>query len=611
MNSLEEIKEHIYSTHTTRCRSYEAIAALDIKTKRVNDICIPISWAICVDNDFFYYSSDFKELKKFLNSFYYDLIIWTYWLGGLYYNLPQEIFGENPEINTGGNGQFFPKEIRTKNRLIFRDSRELSKMTLEDMGAQLGFSSTVNSVAIICKWISLLKDLIGVEKVSQLPISQGKLYRTKVEFSKEFNKNGYIATLSQSQMRYQDGKGIWKDEKTYEKFHNGFRNGLITRDTSKDGKKIKNILYADITSAFPAVMYTKKFPWAFTKINMVGAKDPSFFFSCYRHPTKERCFFGKFTFTNLALKREAPCATVVENTEFVVPAYSGQCWISNEHTYTSTTTTVECTGISLNNSNLTFTTGATQTLSATVTPTNCTQTVTWSSNATGVATVSNGVVTPVSNGTATITATCGSYSATCTVTVSLKTLSSISAVYTQGSSVVYPSTSLNDLKSNLAVTATYSDNTAATITDYTLSGTLTVGNSTVTVTYSGKTTTFNVTVSEESTTTSYVAGYYNDSGTLMTAEHNYVDNNYISVNGGEVYNVNTTVGVENIRFNEYDSSKNFIKRQYGTADSTGKTWDSFTTGSNTAYVRVGFVVLETNDNEADLETLFSNYSCKK
>ena len=297
--------------------------------------------------------------------------------------------------------------------------------------------------------------------------------------------------------------------------------------------------------------------------------------------------------------------------EFVVPAYSGQCWISNEHTSTSTTTTVECTGISLNNSTLTFATGSTQTLSATVTPSNCTQPVTWSSNAQGVATVSNGVVTPVGNGTATITATCGSHSATCTVTVQLKTLSSISAVYTQGDSVVYPSTSLNDLKSNLVVTANYSDSTTATITDYTLSGTLAAGNSTVTVTYSGKTTTFDVTVSEESTTTSYVAGYYNDSGELMQNEHNYVDNKYISVSSGAAYNVNTTVGVANIRFNEYDSSKNFIKRQYGTADSVGKTWDSFTTGSTTAYVRVGFVVLEANDNETYLETLFNNYTCKQ
>ena len=298
--------------------------------------------------------------------------------------------------------------------------------------------------------------------------------------------------------------------------------------------------------------------------------------------------------------------------EFVVPAYSGQCWISNEHTYTPTTTTVECTGISLNNSNLTFTTGTTQTLSATVTPTDCTQTVTWLSNAPGVATVNNGVVTPVSNGTATITATCGSHSATCKVTVSLKTLSSISAVYTQGDSVVYPSTSLNDLKSNLAVTATYSDDTTATITDYKLSGTLTVGNSTVTVTYSGKTTTFNVTVSEEEpTTTSYVAGYYNDSGELVTAEHNYVDNKYIPVESGATYNLNTTVGVENMRWNEYDSNKNFIRRKYDSPDPNGKTWCLCTTSSTTAYVRVGFLVLADKDNEQDLETLFSNYTFKK
>ena len=216
--------------------------------------------------------------------------------------------------------------------------------------------------------------------------------------------------------------------------------------------------------------------------------------------------------------------------EFVVPAYSGQCWISNEHT-----TTVGCTGISLNNSTLTFTTGLTQTLSAIVTPSNCTQPVTWSSDAQGVATVSNGVVIPVSNGTATITATCGSHSATCTVTVSV----------------------------------------------------------------------------EESTATSYTAGYYNDSGELTTLEHAYVDNNYISVSGRATYKVNTTVGVENVRFNEYDSDKNFIKRQYGLSDPNGKTMESFATSPNTAYVRVGFTLFKTNDTEIVRGTLFSSYTCKQ
>ena len=57
-------------------------------------------------------------------------------------------------------------------------------------------------------------------------------------------------------------------------------------------------------------------------------------------------------------------------------------------------------------------------LTATVTPENCTQPVVWSVDPTGIVTVNNGLVTAVSNGEATVTATCGSYSDTCAVTVS-------------------------------------------------------------------------------------------------------------------------------------------------------------------------------------------------
>lgn len=71
---------------------------------------------------------------------------------------------------------------------------------------------------------------------------------------------------------------------------------------------------------------------------------------------------------------------------------------------------------------------------------------------------------------------------------------SISAVFTQGEAVVYDTDSLDTLKQYLVVTATMTDSTTQTVTDYTLSGTLTVGTSTVTVSYGGKTTTFNVTV---------------------------------------------------------------------------------------------------------------------
>lgn len=89
-----------------------------------------------------------------------------------------------------------------------------------------------------------------------------------------------------------------------------------------------------------------------------------------------------------------------------------------------------------------------------------------------------------------------------TLTISVSavavTLVSISAVYTQ-SGTVYNTDSLDSLKDDLVVTATWSDSSTSTVpsTDYTLSGTLTVGTSTVTVSYGGKTATFNVTVTED------------------------------------------------------------------------------------------------------------------
>jgi uncharacterized protein YjdB len=91
-------------------------------------------------------------------------------------------------------------------------------------------------------------------------------------------------------------------------------------------------------------------------------------------------------------------------------------------TYTDTTTVSvtsnAITGVTVSPTTLEIAVGSAGTLSATVSPSSASQTVAWSSNATGVATVSSsGVVTGMSAGTATITATAGSYTATCTVTV--------------------------------------------------------------------------------------------------------------------------------------------------------------------------------------------------
>ena len=85
---------------------------------------------------------------------------------------------------------------------------------------------------------------------------------------------------------------------------------------------------------------------------------------------------------------------------------------------------ISVTDVSLNKASTTLTVGETETLTAIVTPSNATnKTVTWTSSNPSVASVSNGVVTAKSAGTATITVTTedGNKTATCNVTVTEKT----------------------------------------------------------------------------------------------------------------------------------------------------------------------------------------------
>lgn len=100
--------------------------------------------------------------------------------------------------------------------------------------------------------------------------------------------------------------------------------------------------------------------------------------------------------------------STVDNTK------SGTCSI------TVTDSTVHVSGVTLNKNSTSIVAGGSETLTATVSPNNATnKSVNWSSNNTGVATVSNGTITAVAAGNATITVTTvdGNYSATCTVTV--------------------------------------------------------------------------------------------------------------------------------------------------------------------------------------------------
>ena len=79
---------------------------------------------------------------------------------------------------------------------------------------------------------------------------------------------------------------------------------------------------------------------------------------------------------------------------------------------------LEVNGITLSDSTATIAVNGTKALTATLSPSGATGSITWASSNSLVASVSNGTVTGESTGTATITATCGSYRATCTVTVS-------------------------------------------------------------------------------------------------------------------------------------------------------------------------------------------------
>lgn len=82
-------------------------------------------------------------------------------------------------------------------------------------------------------------------------------------------------------------------------------------------------------------------------------------------------------------------------------------------------TLIPCTSITLDKSTLSFIDKTSQTLIATVQPSNTDDTVVWSSNHEDIASVVGGVVTAKKTGNCIITATCGNQSATCSVTVEL------------------------------------------------------------------------------------------------------------------------------------------------------------------------------------------------
>ena len=125
-------------------------------------------------------------------------------------------------------------------------------------------------------------------------------------------------------------------------------------------------------------------------------------------------------------------ATVSSNGQ-VTAIGKGSCVItataggkSAQCTVTVNDVVVDVTSVTLSETSLSLEVGKSSTLTATVSPSNATdKTVIWESSDASVATVDNGVVKAVKAGAATITATAGGKSATCTVKV--KQISGFSA----------------------------------------------------------------------------------------------------------------------------------------------------------------------------------------
>jgi LPXTG-motif cell wall-anchored protein len=175
-------------------------------------------------------------------------------------------------------------------------------------------------------------------------------------------------------------------------------------------------------------------------------------------------------------------------------------------------TIVPVTGVSLDKTSLTLTTGKSGTLTATVAPANASnKAVTWASDNTSVATVDqNGKVTAVSAGTATITVTTvdGSKTATCTVTVEDEivtvpvtgvSLDKTSIILTTGKSDTLTASVTPADATNKAVTWA-SDNTAVATVDQNGKVTaVSAGTATITVTTAdgSKTASCSVTVEDE------------------------------------------------------------------------------------------------------------------
>lgn len=171
---------------------------------------------------------------------------------------------------------------------------------------------------------------------------------------------------------------------------------------------------------------------------------------------------------------------------------------------------INVTKITLSDTNLKLNVGQTHQLSASIQPTNATnKTVTWTTNNSSVATVSsNGLVTAKMEGTATITAKCGSVSASCSVVVTKNvevtgiTLSPTSMWLEEGENRELIPTVTPSNATDKTITWSSGNKSVATVSSKGIVTGVSAGTTTITAVCGSKSATCNVTVNKRITDSS-------------------------------------------------------------------------------------------------------------
>ena len=316
---------------------------------------------------------------------------------------------------------------------------------------------------------------------------------------------------------------------------------------------------------------------------------------------------------------------------------------------TVTVNPIAVTGVSLNKTSLSFTgTGSSQTLTATVSPSNATnKTLTWSSSNTSVATVSNGVVKAVGFGTATITAKSNNgKTASCSVTVNpiqptgIKATPETSTLYGLNSTVKLSANVMPSNATNKAVTWSSRNTSVATVSSDGTVKAVGYGTTVITATtVNGLTSNCTINVKKEEVTSLTIAtkptktNYYvgdtlNTAGLTLKAAYNNGTTQTItggftctptalSTAGTQTVTVNYggktatfTVNVQDVTLSDIAIASNPTKTSYyvgDTLDATGLKIKVFYNSGASKVFDTGFTCTPTTLNTAGTQTITVSY----